>query len=328
MLELSYKSAATEFQADAAEEGRYKGYFAVFNNADDGGDVIEPGAFLKSIAETGPGSPRNRIKVAYFHRSGLTKELPMLVGAPPEILSEDSHGLYAEGRLVLGTQAGREVWELMKAGALNEGSIGYQALAARTRYEKGLRYLAEVKLWELSFVPFGMNPATDLQAVKSLAAVKALYDSDYFDACDARELLSLLLSYLVQGRLLAGADPEDLVNAWTLLGDAQGVLAGLVQTAVADADAGKALPALPERALDTFTLLCTELKSGRMLSAATAARVTTVRDHCQEALAHCQTLLDAATPDGAKAALHLAPHADRRMRLLELELALATAPTR
>jgi HK97 family phage prohead protease len=325
MLALSYKSAPSEFKADATEDGLYEGYFAVFGNVDDGGDVIEAGAFAKSLAERGPSSPRNRIKVAYFHRSGLTKELPVIVGAPPEVLSEDSHGLYAKGRLVLGTQAGRETWELMKAGALTEGSIGYETIPARTRFEKGLRYLSELKLWELSFVPFGMNPATNLQAVKSVAsfaAIKALYDSDYFDACDARELLTLLLSYLVQGRLLAGADPDDLLTAWGLLGDAQGVLAGLI-TAAGDATAGKTLPA---RALDTLTLLTTEWKAGR-LPAPAPERLPALRDLYQDALAHCQTLLDAATPDEAKAAVHLAPQA-ARARLLMLELALAAAPAR
>lgn len=324
MLSLCYKSAPSEFKADAKDDGLYEGYFAVFNNIDDGGDVIEPGAFTKSIAERGPDSGRNRIKVAYFHRSGLTKELPMIVGAPPEVLSEDSHGLYAKGRLVLGTQAGREVWELMKAGALNEGSIGYETIAARTRFEQGVRYLAELKLWELSFVPFGMNPATHLQAVKSSAAFKALYDSAYFEAGDARELLALLLTYIVQGRLLAGADPADLLTAWSLLGEAQGTLAGLL-AANSDAETmGKA--ALPARALDTLTLLTTEFQKGR-LPAPDATRLPALRDLYQDALAHTQTLLDAATPDGAKAAPHLAPQA-ARARLLNLELALATAPLR
>src|SRR5438128_950172 len=124
---MDYKAAPLEIKAAAGQpDGTYEGYFAIFSNVDDGGDVIEPGAFTKTLQERGPGAAGgNRIKVAYFHRSGLDGQLPVLVGAPPEVLSEDSKGLYAKGQLVLGTQAGHDVWELLKAGALTEGSIGY-----------------------------------------------------------------------------------------------------------------------------------------------------------------------------------------------------------
>ncbi|HAW81166.1 MAG TPA: HK97 family phage prohead protease, partial [Balneola sp.] len=57
-----------------------------------------------------------------------------------------------KGRLAMGTQRGREVYELMKMGALDGLSIGYRVDPKGTYYdEKGKRrYLKTVDLMEIS----------------------------------------------------------------------------------------------------------------------------------------------------------------------------------
>ena len=49
------------------EQGTFAGYAAVCGNLDDGGDIIDYGAFKKTIEERGPDSSRNRLKVFKYH---------------------------------------------------------------------------------------------------------------------------------------------------------------------------------------------------------------------------------------------------------------------
>lgn len=177
-----YKSAPLEMKAEG-DKGEYKGHFSIFENVDDGGDIIHAGSFAKTIQER-----KKRMKVFYAH------DWMKLIGPPPTILQEDSIGLYSEGRLTLDSFWGKEVWALMKDEALTEGSIGYRPV--KWQYEDNddlfLRHLFEVKLYEISPVPLGMNPLTNVEAVKMLlkargsrekievftALVKSLTDTD------------------------------------------------------------------------------------------------------------------------------------------------------
>lgn len=157
---LQYKTLAAEFKASSTTDGEYEGYFNTTAIVDDGADIIERGAFIKTISERA-----KRIKVLLGH------DWAKLVGPAPTILQEDSRGLYAKGRLTLGSFWGRETWELLKDDALNEGSIGFETFWDKIELlPNGVRSIKEVKLYEISFVPLGMNPLTDISAVKSLLA--------------------------------------------------------------------------------------------------------------------------------------------------------------
>jgi hypothetical protein len=68
----------------------------------------------------------------------------------------------------MGTQRGREVYELMKMGALDGLSIGYRVDPKGVEYDekRKRRYLKSVDLMEISAVTFPMNPRARVQAVK------------------------------------------------------------------------------------------------------------------------------------------------------------------
>lgn len=85
----------------------------VFSNIDSGGDIIEPGAFTKTIAE-GIG----RVKILSGHNDSL---LP--IGIPNE-LREDAKGLFMSAK-ISDTTLGRDVKTLIHDGVLCELSIGY-----------------------------------------------------------------------------------------------------------------------------------------------------------------------------------------------------------
>lgn len=95
------------------EQGIFSGYGAVVGNIDDGGDIIEPGAFTKTIAEGW-----ERVKILALHNDCW---LP--IGRPIE-LREDAKGLFIKAK-VSDTSMGRDVKVLLKDGVLNELSIGY-----------------------------------------------------------------------------------------------------------------------------------------------------------------------------------------------------------
>lgn len=150
---------AFEYKAhqDDEEKGVFTGYGSIFGNKDLGNDVVVEGAFAKSIGKKGA----RAVKMLYQHR----QDEP--IGVFDEII-EDRRGLKVKGRLAMGTQRGREVYELMKMGALDGLSIGYRVDPKGVDYdEKGKRrYLKSVDLMEISAVTFPMNPRARVQAVK------------------------------------------------------------------------------------------------------------------------------------------------------------------
>jgi len=139
------------------EKGVFSGYGSIFGNKDLGNDIVVEGAFAKSIASKGA----KAVKMLYQHRPDEP------IGVFDEII-EDRRGLKVKGRLAMGTQRGREVYELMKMGALDGLSIGYRVDAKGYDYdEKGKRrYLKSVDLMEISAVTFPMNPRARVAAVK------------------------------------------------------------------------------------------------------------------------------------------------------------------
>ena len=115
------------------------------------------GAFTKSLARTGP----KGVKLLYQHKSDMP------IGVFEEI-EEDGKGLKVKGRLALGTQAGREAYELMKMGALDGLSIGFRVSPKGQEYDgkSKKRFIKEVDLMEISLVTFPMNPKARVRSVK------------------------------------------------------------------------------------------------------------------------------------------------------------------
>jgi HK97 family phage prohead protease len=137
-------------------EGEFTGYGAVFNNEDLGRDVILPGAFAKSLQRR----PAGKVKMLRQH----DPEEPIGIWLD---LAEDGRGLRAKGKLILETVKGRETHALMLAGALDGLSIGFRTLKDRFDRAKGVRYLEELDVPEISVVTFPMNPRATVANVKA-----------------------------------------------------------------------------------------------------------------------------------------------------------------
>lgn len=216
---MEYKTVKTEFKA-TGEKGEFEGHFSIFGNVDDGGDISHPGSFLKTIQERG-----SRVKVFYAH------DWMKLIGPAPE-LKEDALGLLAKGRLTLGSFWGKEAWELMKDNALNEGSYGYEAVKFDFEEREGrmIRNLREQKLYEISPVPIGMNPLTDLRAVKAMFRMGHGAEKDEALA----EFIAIVESFskdVKAGRVLSAANLERAKNALGSLQAAIDALNNLLEAA-------------------------------------------------------------------------------------------------
>ena len=185
-VKTEYKNFSFKAELDE-EEGIFSGYAAVFGNVDSGGDVIEPGAFTKTIAEGW-----ERVKILALHNDCW---LP--IGRPLE-LREDSNGLFIKAK-ISDTSMGRDVKVLLKDGVLTELSIGYDPVVFEYD-EAGIRHLREVKLWETSLVTWAMNNRAVVTDYKDTAEpverAKAMAEEAASDLKAGRKISSARLKAL------------------------------------------------------------------------------------------------------------------------------------
>ncbi|WP_265561924.1 HK97 family phage prohead protease [Sphingomicrobium arenosum] len=131
---------------------RFAGYAAIFHRPDDGGDVIAPGAFRRSLEGRAPGD----VPLLLQHRGDV-------VAGRIERLEEDEKGLRVIARLD-GGRAGKTAGGLLKSGKLKGLSFGYRV---RRAGKKGaFRRLEEVDLVEVSLVARPMQPVARVHAIE------------------------------------------------------------------------------------------------------------------------------------------------------------------
>jgi len=132
--------------------GIVKGYGSVFGNKDSDNDIIEKGAYKRTIKNNG-----SRVKYLYQH--DITKP----IGKMKE-LYEDEKGLVFVAE-VPKTTFGNEVLELMKYGVIDENSVGIMPVK-KDYDENGVRMIKEVKLYEISAVTIAANDEAKILEVK------------------------------------------------------------------------------------------------------------------------------------------------------------------
>ena len=125
---------------------RIEGYASVFGKCDTGGDVVEAGAYARSLKALA--GAKRRVKMLWQHDPAQP------IGVWDEV-REDERGLYVKGRILVDVDKGREAVALIGAGAIDGLSIGYRTVRAQ-KDGKGQRLLSELELWEVSLVTFPM----------------------------------------------------------------------------------------------------------------------------------------------------------------------------
>lgn len=187
--------------------GEFGGYASTFGGPPDSfGDVIASGAFARGLAE-------------HRSRGSLPAMLWQHDTAAPIgrwlALAEDERGLVVEGRLTLEVQKAREAYALLRDGALNGLSIGFQTRRSEAGTHGG-RLLTDIDLLEISLVTLPANSGARVAAVKSRGRIEtirqfegALRDELGFSHRAAKRLASGGWPALTE-RDVPGGGPEDL----------------------------------------------------------------------------------------------------------------------
>jgi HK97 family phage prohead protease len=208
--ELEFKGARFEYrfaEVGSATKGSFEGYASVFNNEDDYGDMMMPGAFKQTLADhdkagTMPKMLLNHGGMGSFFSSPSPED--MLPIGKWTSMNEDSHGLHAKGRLInLDTEKGKTIYGAMKENAMDGLSIGFQPkeFVRGTKENEPRRTLKAVKLLEVSPVTFPANTMATVSSVKSIdfadlkSAEKLLRDAAGFSRSEATAFISRVMSF-------------------------------------------------------------------------------------------------------------------------------------
>lgn len=198
---MEIKAIAFDDSQVNMEERTFKGYASTFGNVDEVGDIIEAGAFAKSIQERGPEGTK-QIKVLWQHNEPL---------GMPTVMVEDSKGLYVEGKISK-TRLGDEALELMRDGVVDRMSIGFSIPQGKAYYDEamGVRKIKEVKLFEFSPVTFPANELAVVTGVKNLELIRQLANGGELSQEEMKALADILPQ--LQALVDAGAEMKVELN--------------------------------------------------------------------------------------------------------------------
>ena len=229
---MEMKRAIVPFQLKAEDAnndmGLFEGYGSIFGNIDFGGDIVEGGAFRKSLAEW---SSKGQLpQMLGFHKDSN------VIGDWLE-MSEDEKGLYVRGQLwVKGNkriEQAQVAYNIMMGTGPKGLSIGYRVKEQEIEEFQGgtVRKLKEIELFEVSVVGYAMNPRADVTAVKSMTDAEGHILSKREVEKILRESgLSKRQSQAFIAKGWDGIERDAKTNAELNESDSQSELSGLAQT--------------------------------------------------------------------------------------------------
>lgn len=167
-----HKTFSLKLDGPITPEGTFTGYLSVYNVVDLGKDLVEPGAFTKTIKD-------NNSKVPMFINHDPNQTVGMLT------LTDDEHGLKVAGEMYIDVNPLAAQWHataqrFAEAGRAMGLSIGYNTV--KSIKENGIRKLKELKLHEGSLTPLPMCQEALLTAVKSLRDSKSEFTDELAEA--------------------------------------------------------------------------------------------------------------------------------------------------
>ena len=157
------RNRAKSFEIKAVENSEsgyhFSGYASTYGNSDRDGDIIEPGAFNGILN----GTNKSVVPMLYQHK------LSEVIGKIE--LSLDSKGLIARGTFNLNDERAKNVYDLVKMGALDSMSIGffvkdYEPIDPKRPF--GAWKLKELDVVETSIVTVPANSQALISNIKSL----------------------------------------------------------------------------------------------------------------------------------------------------------------
>ncbi|MCC9309282.1 HK97 family phage prohead protease [Kitasatospora sp. RB6PN24] len=176
---LEHKQAAALGLLESNDEtGTFTSLVSVTGLLDHDGDVIEPGAYARTLAELTPKGVWSHDWNVWTAKTEHIEELLPGDSRLPAALPNGqpwpagAGALLVKGRCNLATQAGQDMYANLQFFADQvQWSIGYRVRTAKR--SKGARHITDLDLYEYSPVLFGANPYTSTVALKQLPQGKA-----------------------------------------------------------------------------------------------------------------------------------------------------------
>lgn len=140
-------------------EGKVEAVFSIFNEIDSDGDVVLPNSIKSGYGDRG-------VAMVWGH------DWKDVIGRG-EIVTDNDKAVF-KGEFIMDTERGREAYNTVKAmGDLQQWSFGYEVVdSEKGAFQKDgfetqdVRYLKELRVWEVSPVLVGANQETYTLAVK------------------------------------------------------------------------------------------------------------------------------------------------------------------
>ena len=155
---MSKEFKEVKFLTTNEVEGKVEAVFSVFNEIDSDGDVVEPKSIRSGYGDKG-------VAMVWAH------DWKDVIGRG-RIEQDDDKAVF-KGQFNMTTERGREAFNTVKEmGDLQQWSFGYEVLDSekgmftKDGIEQEVRYLKDVKVWEVSPVLVGANQNTYTLAVK------------------------------------------------------------------------------------------------------------------------------------------------------------------
>lgn len=137
----------------------FEGLGSTFNNKDRDDDVMLAGAFEESIKQMNPA-------LLWQH------DMTMPIGVFTEV-KETPEGLFVKGKLPKDdTFVSGRVIPQMRVGSVTKMSVGFSIKSKDDIFfDKGIRFIKKVTLWEISLVTIPANNSADVTAMKSISDI-------------------------------------------------------------------------------------------------------------------------------------------------------------
>lgn len=181
-------------------EGSFEGLLSPYGNVDGGGDVVEPGAYAKTLKDQGNVRP-----MLWQHKTDVP------IG---DLTLEDRpDGLWCKGQLLMALPEAQKAYLLIKAKIVKGLSIGFEAV--KDAIENGVRRLKEIKLYEGSIVTFPMNERAIITSVKRAGETKGDFNEELTEIqlSDAGYQMRCALNYALASLFWSGLTKDEIITA-------------------------------------------------------------------------------------------------------------------
>jgi len=164
---VGVKSCPIKVKTDGMTDGEFIGYASVFGVKDTCGDVVQKGAFAKTLTDWD--AKAVPIPLLWGHN---TADPDMNIGHVVAA-EEDDHGLKVHGRLDVTNPKAAQTYKLLKSGRVNQMSFAYSItdgayVMPESKTGDPFYSINSVDLYEVSVVPIGANQDTEILSVKSV----------------------------------------------------------------------------------------------------------------------------------------------------------------